>query len=205
MAVPDRDAAGGWRQLTGDEVGSLRLDPSDVESAHMEEIDAHAGASRIPILFCGPLLHRLGEAFIPDLGGCRIGDRPINYHLDILRQFGAHAQLKRLEQGRRRLIDQQNAPVRIHGEYAFAQAGNNRFGLTLFGFQSANASFQLRCQLIESHGQLSHFVLPGNLHALFKIAACHLQGYRTHLMQRCGDTLGGKPTGYDGQAAGENG
>jgi UDP-N-acetylglucosamine 1-carboxyvinyltransferase len=53
------------------------------------DIDAHAGASRIPILFCGPLLHRLGEAFIPDLGGCRIGDRPINYHLDILRQFGA--------------------------------------------------------------------------------------------------------------------
>src|SRR5690606_35226976 len=43
----------------------------------------------IPILFCGPLLHRLGEAFIPDLGGCRIDDRPINYHLDILRQFGA--------------------------------------------------------------------------------------------------------------------
>jgi UDP-N-acetylglucosamine 1-carboxyvinyltransferase len=53
------------------------------------DIDAHAGSSRIPILFCGPLLHRLGEAFIPDLGGCRIGDRPINYHLDILRQFGA--------------------------------------------------------------------------------------------------------------------
>src|SRR5699024_11687386 len=47
------------------------------------------GSSRIPILFCGPLLHRLGEAIIPDLGGCRIGDRPINYHLDVLRNFGA--------------------------------------------------------------------------------------------------------------------
>lgn len=69
--------------------GVLRLDPSNVESAHVADIDAHAGSSRIPILFCGPLLHRLGEAFIPDLGGCRIGDRPINYHLDILRQFGA--------------------------------------------------------------------------------------------------------------------
>lgn len=69
--------------------GVLRLDPSDVEQAHVADIDAHAGSSRIPILFCGPLLHRLGEAFIPDLGGCRIGDRPINYHLDILRQFGA--------------------------------------------------------------------------------------------------------------------
>ena len=41
------------------------------------------------MLLCGPLLHRLGEAFIPDLGGCRIGERPINYHLDVLRQFGA--------------------------------------------------------------------------------------------------------------------
>ncbi|WP_024287827.1 UDP-N-acetylglucosamine 1-carboxyvinyltransferase [Cellulomonas sp. KRMCY2] len=71
------------------QAGVLTLDPSKVESAHVADIDAHAGSSRIPILFCGPLLHRLGEAFIPDLGGCRIGDRPINYHLDILRQFGA--------------------------------------------------------------------------------------------------------------------
>ncbi|MCE7480575.1 MULTISPECIES: UDP-N-acetylglucosamine 1-carboxyvinyltransferase [Microbacterium] len=79
----------GVRVSEGDEVGSLVFDPSDVESAHMEEIDAHAGASRIPILFCGPLLHRLGQAFIPDLGGCRIGDRPIDFHLDALRKFGA--------------------------------------------------------------------------------------------------------------------
>lgn len=69
--------------------GELLLDPSNVETAHFAEIDAHAGSSRIPILFCGPLLHRLGEAFIPDLGGCRIGDRPIDFHLDALRAFGA--------------------------------------------------------------------------------------------------------------------
>ncbi|NLT55223.1 MAG: UDP-N-acetylglucosamine 1-carboxyvinyltransferase [Actinomycetales bacterium] len=73
----------------GDPDGELRLDPRNVEHAQVSDIDAHAGASRIPILFCGPLLHRLGQAFIPDLGGCRIGDRPINYHLDVLRQFGA--------------------------------------------------------------------------------------------------------------------
>ncbi|MDQ1206732.1 UDP-N-acetylglucosamine 1-carboxyvinyltransferase [Microbacterium sp. SORGH_AS_0862] len=79
----------GVRVAEGDEPDSLVLDPRDVESAHMEEIDAHAGASRIPILFCGPLLHRLGQAFIPDLGGCRIGDRPIDFHLDALRKFGA--------------------------------------------------------------------------------------------------------------------
>lgn len=71
------------------EDGELELDPRSVKSAHFAEIDAHAGSSRIPILFCGPLLHQLGEAFIPDLGGCRIGDRPINFHLDALRAFGA--------------------------------------------------------------------------------------------------------------------
>ena len=69
--------------------GVLKLDPTGVESAHMTDIDAHAGSSRIPILFCGPLLHRLGDAFIPDLGGCRIGDRPIDYHLEVLGNFGA--------------------------------------------------------------------------------------------------------------------
>lgn len=73
----------------GDASGEWRLDPSNVEIAHHADIDAHAGSSRIPILFCGPLLHRLGEAFIPDLGGCRIGDRPIDFHLDALRKFGA--------------------------------------------------------------------------------------------------------------------
>ena len=93
--IRDVGVVTGLLQLHGVDVvadtqaGVLTLDPSKVESAHVADIDAHAGSSRIPILFCGPLLHRLGEAFIPDLGGCMIGDRPINYHLDILRQFGA--------------------------------------------------------------------------------------------------------------------
>ena len=69
--------------------GEFIFDPSNVETAHFAQVDALASSSRIPILFCGPLLHRLGEAFIPDLGGCRIGDRPIDYHLDALRAFGA--------------------------------------------------------------------------------------------------------------------
>lgn len=69
--------------------GELHMDPSNIESGSIPDIDAHAGSSRVPILFCGPLLHRLGQAFIPDLGGCRIGDRPINFHLDVLRKFGA--------------------------------------------------------------------------------------------------------------------
>ena len=71
------------------DAGVMELDPRGVKQARMVDIDAHAGSSRIPILFCGPLLHQLGEAFIPDLGGCHIGDRPVDFHLDVLRNFGA--------------------------------------------------------------------------------------------------------------------
>ncbi|MCL2666393.1 MAG: UDP-N-acetylglucosamine 1-carboxyvinyltransferase [Micrococcales bacterium] len=69
--------------------GVVELDPCNVRTPMVAGVDTLAGASRIPILFCGPLLHRLGEAFIPDLGGCAIGGRPIDFHMEILRQFGA--------------------------------------------------------------------------------------------------------------------
>jgi UDP-N-acetylglucosamine 1-carboxyvinyltransferase len=79
----------GVKVTDGAEPGELVLDPTNMDSAKADEINVHAGSSRIPILFCGPLLHRLGHAFIPDLGGCHIGDRPIDFHLSALRQFGA--------------------------------------------------------------------------------------------------------------------
>lgn len=93
--ISDVDIVNGLLSLHGVKVaydqsaGVLDLDPSQVEAAQVADIDTMAGASRIPILLCGPLLHRLGEAFIPDLGGCDIGGRPIDFHLDILRSFGA--------------------------------------------------------------------------------------------------------------------
>jgi UDP-N-acetylglucosamine 1-carboxyvinyltransferase len=88
--------------------GTMKLDPTNVKSARMVDIYAHAGSSRIPILFCGPLLHQLGEAFIPDLGGCHIGDRPIDFHLDVLRNFGAV--IEKLPNGTR-----MSAPNGLHG------------------------------------------------------------------------------------------
>jgi len=88
--------------------GVMILDPRGVKQARMVDIDAHAGSSRIPILFCGPLLHQLGEAFIPDLGGCHIGDRPVDFHLDVLRHFGAV--IEKSQSGTR-----MSAPDGLHG------------------------------------------------------------------------------------------
>jgi UDP-N-acetylglucosamine 1-carboxyvinyltransferase len=48
-----------------------------------------SGINRIPILLLGPLLHRLGKAVIPMLGGCNIGSRPVDFHVTALEQLGA--------------------------------------------------------------------------------------------------------------------
>ena len=48
-----------------------------------------AGRMRASILFCAPLLARLGRAQTVLPGGCRIGARPIDLHLKGLQALGA--------------------------------------------------------------------------------------------------------------------
>jgi len=55
------------------------------------------GLNRMAIITVGPLLHRCGEADIPKPGGDRIGARPIDFHLNGLRQMGAEV----VERGKR--------------------------------------------------------------------------------------------------------
>ncbi len=91
--IRDVDVVRGLLELHGVRIsegdGALVLDPANVERAAVDEIHVHAGSSRIPILLCGPMLHRLGQAVIPDLGGCHIGPRPVDFHMQALRDFGA--------------------------------------------------------------------------------------------------------------------
>ena len=49
---------------------------------------------RASILVLGPLVAKYGEAKIALPGGCAIGSRPVNYHLDALEQLGATIALK---------------------------------------------------------------------------------------------------------------
>ncbi len=49
--------------------------------------------NRISILCAGPLLHRFGKVSIEGvLGGDKIGKRPVNYHIEGLRQMGAEVE-----------------------------------------------------------------------------------------------------------------
>ena len=54
---------------------------------------SYSGLNRMSILMVGPLLHRIGEAFVPFVGGDRIGPRPVDFHVEALRQFGAEVEL----------------------------------------------------------------------------------------------------------------
>lgn len=66
---------------------TIRVHTREVTSPSLSS--AYSGVNRIPILMMGPLLHRRGETVVPLPGGCTIGKRPIDFHLDGLRRMGA--------------------------------------------------------------------------------------------------------------------
>ena len=75
-------------RIDGLGTGTLRIDASELHHVDYRELKSIARRSRIPILFAGPLLARFGEAMLPELGGCGIGKRPIDYHIDALEHMG---------------------------------------------------------------------------------------------------------------------
>jgi UDP-N-acetylglucosamine 1-carboxyvinyltransferase len=69
---------------------TLCLDPAALGGRSERAIPTpHSGLNRIPILLLGALLHRSSSVHVPLLGGCRIGARRVDYHLEALRAFGA--------------------------------------------------------------------------------------------------------------------
>ncbi len=73
--------------ITVDERMTIEIDPSTINSfsAPYELVKV----MRASILVLGPLLARYGRADVSLPGGCAIGSRPVNLHLDGLRAMGA--------------------------------------------------------------------------------------------------------------------
>jgi len=69
------------------EQGLLSIDATHLHGP--EVASEYSGLNRIPILLAGVLIHRFGRAVIPMMGGCDIGPRPIDFHLQGLRDLGA--------------------------------------------------------------------------------------------------------------------
>lgn len=66
---------------------TVYLDMSTLDSSHIPE--ALMKQMRSSIFLMGPLLARFGEVQVYQPGGCAIGERKINLHLDGLEQLGA--------------------------------------------------------------------------------------------------------------------
>lgn len=64
---------------------SCIIETKYIRNSHVSELSRK---NRIPILALGPLLHRKGFAEVPVLGGCPIGHRPINLHVEALNKMG---------------------------------------------------------------------------------------------------------------------
>jgi len=71
--------------------GDTIVDPRPLSSSRVPL--TFSGMNRIPILMIGPLLHRVGEAFVPLVGGDDIGARPVDFHVTALEQMGAEIQI----------------------------------------------------------------------------------------------------------------
>lgn len=71
------------------EEGILEVQTKVLKTSYIPQ--RFSGANRIPILMIGALLGRTEEAIIvPTAGGCKIGRRPINFHIEALEQLGAN-------------------------------------------------------------------------------------------------------------------
>ncbi len=74
-------------QLTVDERMRVEIDPRSISNCHAPyEL---VKTMRASILVLGPLLARYGEADVSLPGGCAIGTRPVNLHVEGLRALGA--------------------------------------------------------------------------------------------------------------------
>lgn len=68
------------------EGNTLRLHTPKIKSTVIKK---QKESNRMPVLAISPLLHRSGSASVPHVGGDRIGPRPVNFHIEALRDMGA--------------------------------------------------------------------------------------------------------------------
>ena len=69
---------------------TVTVDASGLTGASVEETQMHA--MRSSIIFLGPLLARMGEAHVTCPGGCELGPRPIDLHLQAIRAMGCRVE-----------------------------------------------------------------------------------------------------------------
>ncbi|MEN9344363.1 MAG: hypothetical protein RLZZ453_1150 [Chlamydiota bacterium] len=75
--------------------GVLEIETKTLKTAYIPQ--RFSGSNRIPILMIGALLGRTDEDIIvPTVGGCKIGKRPIDFHITALEKLGANIEYREM-------------------------------------------------------------------------------------------------------------
>lgn len=70
------------------EAGFMEVHTKELKTTYIPQ--RYCGANRIPILMIGALLSRTDDDIIvPTVGGCSLGKRPVDFHINALEQLGA--------------------------------------------------------------------------------------------------------------------
>lgn len=198
-------------QLTVDERMGIQADARDVTS--VEAPYELVKTMRASILVLGPLLARFGAADVSLPGGCAIGARPVNIHLDGLRAMGAeirvengfvHARAKRLR-GARFVMDMVTvtgtenlmmAAALADGETILENAARepevvdlaqflNRMGARISGAGTDS----IRIQGVERLGGTDYAVMPDRIETGTYLVAAAMTGGRVRVRDTRADLL----------------
>ncbi len=78
------------------EGGVLQVQTKELRTSYIPQ--RFSGSNRIPILMIGALLGRTDEEIIvPTVGGCFLGPRPVDFHIDALQKLGASIEYRRMK------------------------------------------------------------------------------------------------------------
>lgn len=78
------------------ESGEMVVTTKELNTSYLPQ--RFSGANRIPILMIGALLGRTNEDIIvPVAGGCKIGSRPVDFHIEALRLLGAEIEYREMK------------------------------------------------------------------------------------------------------------
>jgi|SaaInlV_200m_DNA_2_1039689.scaffolds.fasta_scaffold02914_3 UDP-N-acetylglucosamine 1-carboxyvinyltransferase len=78
------------------DAGTMEVQTVELNSSYIPQ--RFSGANRIPILMIGALLGRTdADIIIPTVGGCPIGKRPVDFHLQALRDLGATIEYREMK------------------------------------------------------------------------------------------------------------